>query len=74
MSNKDIVVGETIGTAILTLFGAGVCPARDLGPRLVHTFPPIPNKGPSGWGHAWTPVVGPPAGGTPAGLLSDAAF
>ncbi|MGX1031765.1 glycerol uptake facilitator-like aquaporin [Streptomyces ambofaciens] len=30
MSNGDIFVGEVIGTAILILFGAGVCAAVTL--------------------------------------------
>ncbi|MFD7302519.1 MIP/aquaporin family protein [Streptomyces pharetrae] len=157
MSNADIFVGETIGTAILILFGAGVCaavtlkhsnahasgwiviafgwgfavlacaytaaplsgghlkpilafglteglgesgtlalivallvvgiglslggptgyavnPARDLGPRIVHSLLPIPNKGTSDWGYAWVPVAGPLIGGAPAGLVHNAAF
>lgn len=31
MSNADILVGETTGTAVLILFGAGVCAAVTLG-------------------------------------------
>ncbi len=42
-----------------------IAPARDLGPRIVHTFLPIPNKGTSDWSYAWIPVVGPLAGERP---------
>jgi len=44
-------------------------PARDLGPRLMHAILPIPGKGPSDWGYAWIPVVGPLIGGVIGGLF-----
>ncbi|MFD9434395.1 aquaporin [Streptomyces sp. NPDC060002] len=79
MSNGDIFVGEVIGAAILILSGAGARaavtnPARDLGPRIVRSFLPIPDKGTSDWGDAWIPVAGPLVGGALAGLLHHAAF
>jgi len=37
-------------------------PARDLGPRLVHAFMPVPNKGSSNWNYSWVPVVAPIVG------------
>ena len=38
-------------------------PARDLAPRIAHALLPIPGKGPSDWGYAWVPIVGPVIGG-----------
>ncbi|MEV2217780.1 MIP/aquaporin family protein [Streptomyces sp. NPDC050997] len=67
-----LVVG--IGLSLGGPTGYAINPARDLGPRIVHTFLPIPNKGGSHWGYAWIPVVGPLIGGALAGLLYNAAF
>ncbi|MGW3210453.1 MIP/aquaporin family protein [Streptomyces sp. NPDC001135] len=67
-----LVVG--IGLSLGGPTGYAINPARDLGPRLVHTFLPIPNKGTSDWGYAWIPVVGPLIGGVLAGLVYNAAF
>ncbi|KUN01898.1 glycerol transporter [Streptomyces yokosukanensis] len=67
-----LVVG--IGLSLGGPTGYAINPARDLGPRIVHTFLPIPNKGTSDWGYAWIPVVGPLIGGALAGLVYHAAF
>ena len=67
-----LVVG--IGLSLGGPTGYAINPARDLGPRVVHTFLPIPNKGTSDWGYAWIPVVGPLIGGALAGLLYNVAF
>lgn len=67
-----LVVG--IGLSLGGPTGYAINPARDLGPRIVHTFLPIPNKGTSDWRYAWIPVVGPLVGGVLAGLLYNAAF
>ncbi|MEU2564354.1 MIP/aquaporin family protein [Streptomyces longispororuber] len=67
-----LVVG--IGLSLGGPTGYAINPARDLGPRLVHQFLPIPNKGTSDWGYAWVPVAGPLIGGALAGLLYNAAF
>ncbi|MEW2398303.1 MIP/aquaporin family protein [Streptomyces sp. NPDC046862] len=67
-----LVVG--IGLSLGGPTGYAINPARDLGPRIVHTFLPIPNKGTSDWGYAWIPVVGPLLGGALAGLIYNAAF
>jgi glycerol uptake facilitator protein len=42
--------------------GYAINPARDLGPRLMHFFLPIPNKRDSDWRYSWVPVLGPLAG------------
>ena len=39
--------------------GPALNPARDLGPRLVHQFLPLKNKGDSNWSYAWVPVLAP---------------
>lgn len=67
-----LVVG--IGLSLGGPTGYAINPARDLGPRIVHTFLPIPNKGTSDWGYAWIPVVGPLIGGALAALIYNAAF
>lgn len=67
-----LVVG--IGLSLGGPTGYAINPARDLGPRIVHQFLPIPNKGTSDWGYAWIPVVGPLAGGILGGLIYNAAF
>ena len=59
-----------IGVGLGGTTGYGINPARDLGPRIVHALLPIPGgKGPSDWGYAWIPVVGPVIGAILAGLL-----
>ncbi|WP_320780620.1 MIP/aquaporin family protein [Streptomyces sp. CRN 30] len=67
-----LVVG--IGLSLGGPTGYAINPARDLGPRIVHTFLPIPHKGSSDWGYAWIPVAGPLIGGVLAGLVYNAAF
>jgi glycerol uptake facilitator protein len=52
-----------IGISLGGPTGYAINPARDLGPRLVHAFLPIPGKGSSDWAYAWIPVVGPVMGG-----------
>ncbi|AOR35528.1 glycerol transporter [Streptomyces fodineus] len=67
-----LVVG--IGLSLGGPAGYAINPARDLGPRIVHTLLPIPNKGTSDWGYAWIPVAGPLLGGVLAGVIYNAAF
>ena len=42
--------------------GYAINPARDLGPRIMHLFLPIPGKRDSDWKYSWVPVAGPLAG------------
>ncbi|MDO4667663.1 MAG: MIP/aquaporin family protein [Streptococcus sp.] len=56
-----LVVG--IGLSLGGTTGYAINPARDLGPRIVHHFLPIKNKGNSDWSYAWIPVLGPIVGG-----------
>jgi glycerol uptake facilitator protein len=58
-----------IGLSLGGPTGYAINPARDLGPRIMHAILPIPGKGPSDWGYAWIPVVGPLLGGAIGGLL-----
>lgn len=58
-----------IGLSLGGTTGYAINPARDLGPRIMHTVLPIPNKGSSDWGYAWVPIVGPFVGASVAALL-----
>ncbi len=48
-----------IGLCLGGTTGYAINPARDLGPRFMHFILPIKDKGPSDWGYAWVPVIGP---------------
>ncbi|NQU86819.1 MAG: aquaporin family protein [Mariniphaga sp.] len=51
-----------IGMSLGGLTGYAINPARDLGPRLIHSLVPIKTKGSSDWSYAWIPIVGPVLG------------
>jgi len=55
-----VVLG--LGLSVGGPTGYAINPARDLGPRLMHFFLPIPNKRDSDWGYSWVPILGPMAG------------
>jgi glycerol uptake facilitator protein len=57
-----------IGLSLGGTTGYAINPARDLGPRIVHSLLPIPGKGSSNWRYAWIPVVGPFTGAVLAAL------
>lgn len=59
----------SIGLSLGGTTGYAMSPARDLAPRIAHALLPIPGKGPSDWGYAWIPVVGPLLGAALGGLL-----
>jgi len=63
-----------IGLSLGGPTGYAINPARDLGPRIMHAILPIPGKGPSDWGYAWVPVVGPLIGGALGAILYGAAW
>lgn len=67
-----LVVG--IGLSLGGPTGYAINPVRDLGPRIVHSLLPLPNKGGSDWAYAWVPVAGPLIGGALAGGLYNIAF
>ena len=58
-----------IGLSLGGTTGYAINPARDFGPRLAHALLPIADKGPSDWGYAIVPVLGPFIGGGLAGML-----
>lgn len=58
-----------IGLSLGGPTGYAINPARDLGPRIMHAILPIKDKGSSGWGYSWIPVVGPVIGGLLAALV-----
>ncbi|MEV8316936.1 MIP/aquaporin family protein [Streptomyces sp. NPDC059900] len=67
-----VVVG--IGLSLGGPTGYAINPVRDLGPRIVHSLLPLPNKGSSDWAYAWVPIAGPLIGGAIAGGLYNLAF
>jgi len=58
-----------IGLSLGGTTGYAINPARDLGPRIIHSLVPIKNKGASDWAYAWIPVIGPIAGAAAAAFL-----
>ncbi|MEZ6131898.1 MAG: MIP/aquaporin family protein [Planctomycetaceae bacterium] len=62
----------SIGLSLGGPTGYAINPARDLGPRIAHALLPIANKGNSGWGYSWIPVVGPIVGGITAAVFYKA--
>lgn len=62
-----VVLG--IGLSLGGPTGYAINPARDLGPRIMHYFLPIPGKGDSDWKYSWVPIVGPFAGAVLAALM-----
>ncbi len=59
----------SIGLSLGATTGYAINPARDFGPRLAHTFLPIPGKGPSDWSYAGVPILGPVCGAIIAALF-----
>ncbi|MGV3547477.1 MAG: MIP/aquaporin family protein [Pedobacter sp.] len=58
-----------IGLSLGGTTGYAINPARDLGPRIVHSIIPMKGKGNSNWAYSWIPVVGPLIGASLAALL-----
>ncbi|MCX2739797.1 MIP/aquaporin family protein [Pontibacter anaerobius] len=58
-----------IGLSLGGTTGYAINPARDLGPRIIHSLMPIKNKCHSDWSYAWVPIAGPVAGAVAAALL-----
>jgi glycerol uptake facilitator protein len=56
-----------IGLSLGGTTGYAINPARDLGPRIMHSILPV--KGKSNWAYAWIPIVGPIIGCVIAALL-----
>ena len=62
-----VVLG--IGLSLGGPTGYAINPARDLGPRIMHFFLPIPNKRDSDWRYSWVPILGPALGATIAAVM-----
>jgi len=60
-----LAVGMSLGGTT----GYAINPARDLGPRIMHTILPIRHKGGSNWGYAWIPIIGPMLGAALAAVV-----
>jgi glycerol uptake facilitator protein len=58
-----------IGLGLGGTTGYAINPARDFGPRLMHSILPITFKGNSNWSYSWIPVVGPILGSVLAVIL-----
>lgn len=58
-----------IGLSLGGTTGYAINPARDLGPRIMHTILPIKGKGSSQWQYAWVPIIGPLIGSSIAAFL-----
>lgn len=56
-----------IGLSLGGTTGYALNPARDLGPRIMHTLLPV--KGSSDWSYSWIPIAGPIIGTVIAALL-----
>lgn len=57
----------SIGMSLGGTTGYAINPARDFGPRIIHTLLPFKNKDNNDWSYAWVPFFGPIVG---AGLAS----
>jgi glycerol uptake facilitator protein len=59
----------SIGLSLGGTTGYAINPARDIGPRVLHTLLPMRKKGGSDWGYAAVPLFGPLIGGALAGMV-----
>lgn len=57
----------SIGLSLGGTTGYAINPARDLGPRFIHSLLPMKDKDNTDWSYSWIPVFGPLAG---AGLAA----
>ena len=62
-----VVLG--IGLSLGGPTGYAINPARDLGPRLMHTLLPIKNKRNSDWAYSWIPILATISGAIAAAFL-----
>lgn len=59
----------SVGISLGGTTGYAINPARDLGPRIIHSLIPMKGKGPSDWKYAWIPILGPLVGAAIAAFL-----
>jgi glycerol uptake facilitator protein len=64
-----VVLG--IGLSLGGPTGYAINPARDLGPRIMHFFLPIPGKRDSDWKYSWVPIAGPLIGASLAAIMFE---
>lgn len=62
----------SIGMSLGGLTGYALNPARDIGPRIAHSFLPIKGKGDSNWPYAVVTLLGPIVGALLAVIVYDA--
>ncbi|WP_115558710.1 aquaporin [Spiroplasma alleghenense] len=62
-----IVLG--VGLALGGTTGYAINPARDLGPRIIHSLMRLKDKGTSDWGYSWIPVLAPLSAGAVIGAI-----
>lgn len=58
-----------IGLSLGGTTGYAINPARDLGPRIIHSLLPMKEKDKNDWKYAWIPIGGPLAGAIIAAVL-----
>lgn len=58
-----------IGLSLGGTTGYALNPVRDLGPYIMHSILPIPNKGDGDWSYFWMPIMGPIFGAALAVLV-----
>lgn len=58
-----------IGLSLGGTTGYAINPARDFGPRIIHSILPMKHKGSSNWRYAWIPIIGPFIGAAIAAAL-----
>ena len=59
----------SIGLSLGGTTGYAINPARDLGPRIIHSIIPLKGKDRTDWKYAWIPVVAPITGAAIAAIL-----
>ena len=59
----------SIGMSLGGTTGYAINPARDFGPRIIHTLLPLKCKDDNDWNYAWVPFLGPIVGAGIAALL-----
>ena len=58
-----------IGLSLGGTTGYAINPARDFGPRIVHSLLPLKGKGSTNWKYGWIPIIGPFIGAAIAAVL-----
>lgn len=59
----------SVGLSLGGTTGYAINPARDFGPRIVHTLLPLKNKDDNDWQYAWIPIAGPVTGAALAAAI-----